>query len=304
MMIKIIYCVHKFTSLKAKAAILCIFIKSFIMAGILVPFDFSSNAISALDQAIMIALKNKHTIEVMHITNKSVCNDYPKSWNCDETSITALQQKLETIIDERVEKWSHKTAIKITAFVKEAAMINGGIISRVLQSKSKLVVMGTHGSSGLYDKVFGSNTSILVNHAIFPVLTIPPHWQPNDVQHCVAAIKLEKVAATSAIIKKWARFFKSDVEAVQFTVVPEAAGVFAEKELINEIPVRLIKNDIETGLSNDILTFSSNLKNTILILFTREKTFLEKLLKPNLSYKISGAAVIPILSLPFETYMD
>jgi hypothetical protein len=42
----------------------------------------------------------------------------------------------------------------------------------------------------------------------------------------------------------------------------------------------------------------------MLLLFTREKSFLEKLFRPTLAHKVSGAITIPLLSLPLENRAD
>jgi nucleotide-binding universal stress UspA family protein len=270
------------------------------MAEIIVPYDFSENAQIALDQALMIATKNSKSLEVLHITNKAICRDYPHSWDCNEKSTEKLQKKLEVIVEDRKEALLLATKVTTSVSIKEDALISAGITTHMLQSDAKLLVMGTHGSTGLYDKLFGSNTAVMANHALFPVLMVPPHWKPISIEHCIAAIKLSKLQARAKIIMEWSRFFECSVEAVQFSILPESEADYATKTSIGEVPCRMIKNDIETPLVDDLLQFARPLQKTVLLLFTHNKTFFEKLFTPNLTYKLSGTLTIPLLSLPIE----
>jgi hypothetical protein len=174
----------------------------------------------------------------------------------------------------------------------------------MLHSQAQLLVMGTHGTTGLVDKVFGSNTAAMVNHALFPVLTVPPAWKPDVIEHCIAALKLSKLQYSSETLLKWSEFFNCSIEAVQFSIVPESEGAIANEKNIGGVPCRMVKNDIETPLAEDLLQYTQHLKNTMLLLFTREKTFLEKLFRPTLAHKVSGAITIPLLSLPLENRAD
>ena len=270
------------------------------MADILVPFDFSKNAMIALDQALLITSANKKKLEVLHITNDIAAKDYPRNWKYDGQSISIIENKLNELVEERKSKLELEAGLKTSILVKEAATISGGVISRMLQSGSKLLVMGTHGSTGIYDKVFGSNTAVLVNHSLFPILVIPHTWKAVPIQQCMVLFKLQKLSAVAGSVKSWGKFFNSSVEAVHFTISREAEGEYANKTAISNIPCRLIVNPVETPLAEDILVFSKKLKNTILLLLTREKTFLEKLFQPNLTYNLSGKISIPLLTVPLE----
>ncbi len=268
------------------------------MAAILIPFDFSKNATLALDQALLLGASNQKSIEVIHITNDGVKKQYPASWKYDGRSSVLLEEKIRELIQKRREKMGVAGSNRISVLVKESATISGGLIARMIQSKAKLLVMGTHGSTGLYDKVFGSNTAVMVNHSIFPVLVIPHDWKPVTINQCKAAVQLKRVSDLAAVIKSWGKFFNCPVEAVEFTISRESVGKLADVKAIRNVPVKLMLNPIETTLAEDILNYTGKMKDAVLLLFTREKTFLEKLLQPNLTYKLSGNIKIPLLALP------
>ncbi|HEY0355311.1 MAG TPA: universal stress protein, partial [Flavisolibacter sp.] len=192
------------------------------MADILVPFDFSKNATIALDQALLISAANNKKLEVLHITNDVVSKEYPKSWKYSEGEEGKIREKIGEIVAARAGKFIPGTKPKFTIKIKQSATISGGLIANMLQSGSKLLVMGTHGSSGMYDQIFGSNTAVMVNHSLFPVLVIPHNWKPVSIEKCIAMFKLSKLNTVSRSIKSWGKFFNSPVEAIQFTISREA----------------------------------------------------------------------------------
>lgn len=270
------------------------------MADILIPFDFSKNAIHALDQAILISAFNGKKVEVLHITNEIVWKQYPRSWKYDGNSLKPLKEKLTSMVEERKKRLKQGTSATTSIVVKEAATISGGLISRMLQGKSKLMIMGTHGSTGVYDRIFGSNTAVMVNHSLFPVLVIPQNWKPARIENCKVLINLKQLSSVSTKVKSWARFFDCSPEAIHFTLSRQAEGIYADKRQIKGIPCRLIINPAETTLAEDVISYSKSLRKSMMMIFTKEKTFLEKLLVPSLSYKLSGRISIPLLALPFE----
>ncbi|MGZ8545091.1 MAG: hypothetical protein ACXWV0_07325, partial [Flavisolibacter sp.] len=127
---------------------------------------------------------------------------------------------------------------------------------------------------------------------------IPHNWKPVLINQCKAAVQLKRVSSLAPVIKGWGKFFNCPVEAIEFTITRESVGKLAEMSMINKVPVRVMLNPIETTLAEDILNYTGKMKDTVLLLFTREKTFLEKLLQPNLTYKLSGNIKIPLLAVP------
>src|SRR5690606_16095488 len=106
---------------------------------ILVPFDFSENAIGALDQALVVAQLAGATVEVLHITNQSVVKEYPKEWQYDKVDIHQLEERVKTQVSERVEAHRGTENVSVKISVKESVFISGGVISQMLHTKADLL---------------------------------------------------------------------------------------------------------------------------------------------------------------------
>ena len=74
------------------------------MANILVPFDFSLNATTALDQACLVAVKKQLSIEVLHIINFKTASEYPTVWGVDphNPDVQLVKGKLNEYVEERL----------------------------------------------------------------------------------------------------------------------------------------------------------------------------------------------------------
>lgn len=268
------------------------------MSSILVPFDFSENAIRALQQAFFLADTTGSTVEVLHITNVNVAREYPKSWGTENIDEAQLRAQLEAVVKEH--KGNSGAGITIT--IKESTLVSGGIISYLLDTKPTLAVMGTHGWSGLADKLLGSNTSSLITHAIFPILAVPPHWVPAPLTKGIANVELKNLSSLLPALEQWAAFLHTPVEVIEFSAVPEVE----EDSAVTPAPgsnvvisgvVRLMD---DLTLAENIAQYTSAQEGAYAIMFVHERKWFEKIFSGSISEKVSGIIEAPLLALPLS----
>ncbi len=268
------------------------------MSSILVPFDFSENAIRALQQAFLLADTTGSTVEVLHITNVNVAREYPKSWGEESIDEAQLHVHLEAVVMEH--KGNSTAGITIT--IKESTLVSGGIISYLLDTKPTLAVMGTHGWSGLVDKLLGSNTSSLITHAIFPVMAVPPHWTPAPLTKGIANVELKNLSSLMPALEQWAAFLHTPVEVIEFSAVPEVE----EDATVTPTPgsdvvisgVAKLMDDLT--LAENIAEYTSAQDGAYAIMFVHERKWFEKIFSGSISEKVSGIIEAPLLALPLN----
>jgi nucleotide-binding universal stress UspA family protein len=272
------------------------------MANILVPFDFSPNATAALDQAILLAKQGSLSIEVLHITNAEVVRDYPEGWKADKAhkTIEFIQQHLDEAVQFRKTFLAGEQPVDITALVKESAMINGGLINQMLLTKADLIVMGTHGATNALDRFWGSNTSTMINHALFPILAIPRNWHAELCTELIAALALKDIEKSIIEVKKWAAFMQADTELVTITSVPAIDHEFLNGILAAhpDIKAHLIPKKDDLPMWRNIVQFTATYHNAALLMFVHERTVLEKLFNYSITSRVADGIKIPLLALP------
>jgi universal stress protein A len=138
--------------------------------NILVPFDFSDNAAQALAWAAQLqeALKSKAPIHLIHFISSYPARDPMSimqvlSPTADE--ITGLEGGLREAI-AKAGVWAELEVVVRPLSIGEA------IVARADELHAELIVMGTHGRTGVKRMVLGSVAEHVVRHAPCPVVTV------------------------------------------------------------------------------------------------------------------------------------
>ena len=142
--------------------------KPFVENGhILVPVDFSEHSIKALQYACEIAMKYNARLDIIHVVEEVA---YPQAYG--------VAKSITKIITEK----SHKELQKICQEIVESkvkyytyAIAGNGpyeILNFAGKNRSELIVISTHGLTGLKHFLLGSVAEKVIRRAPCPVLTV------------------------------------------------------------------------------------------------------------------------------------
>ncbi|HQW04533.1 MAG: universal stress protein [Flavobacteriales bacterium] len=142
---------------------------------ILVPFDFSECATDALRVAAKIARRSGALIDVVHLYEQMT--DF-------HTENQKLRHEIEAKL-EAVPKLPFLEGIELRKFMLRQMSLSEMFKNERLQ-EADLIVMGSHGTSGLRG-IVGSNTQRIVRQAPMPVLVVKQHIEDFDLRDIVFA---------------------------------------------------------------------------------------------------------------------
>lgn len=138
--------------------------------NILVPVDFSAHAEKALKYGIALAKNFEASLRVLHVLDQPVQPPH----QIDENMLTRLQPEIEPRAQQAMREMVGRLAPKgldcATAYAVGRAYSQ--IVHDAEQNDSDLIVLGTHGLSGLQQLFLGSTADRVVRHAPCPVLTV------------------------------------------------------------------------------------------------------------------------------------
>ena len=141
---------------------------------ILCPIDFSEVSAHALEQACVLAQRSGARLTVMHVflsvmpgTGLSAV-DAVTSQVIEPADLKALQDRVGAAARAAVD-----AGVKVDILVIGGAPV-ARILDRAASSGADLIVMGTHGTSGVQHLILGSVTEKVLRKAPCPVLTVPP----------------------------------------------------------------------------------------------------------------------------------
>jgi len=138
---------------------------------ILIAIDFSENSDFAFDYALTLAKQFKAELTVMHVINEPV--DL-RGFYVPHISFEELEKEIEEGATKMMEKFCQA---KLGDFANYKTAIVSGIpyeeiIKKAEETSASLIVLGTHGRTGLDHLIFGSTAERVVRSASCPVLTI------------------------------------------------------------------------------------------------------------------------------------
>lgn len=138
---------------------------------ILTAIDFSESSEHAFEYALTLAKQFQSELLIMHVINEPV--DL-RGFYVPHISFEQLEKEIEEGAQKMMEKFCQTRMGDFTNY--QTAIVTGipneEIIRKAADTGSSLIVLGTHGRTGLDHIIFGSTAERVVRGASCPVLTI------------------------------------------------------------------------------------------------------------------------------------
>jgi nucleotide-binding universal stress UspA family protein len=139
--------------------------------SILTAIDFSESSDYAFEYALALARQFQSELTVMHVINEPV--DL-RGFYVPHISFEQLEKEIEEGAEKMMEKFCQEKMGDFTNYT--TALVTGipyeEIIRKAEETHASLVVLGTHGRTGIDHLIFGSTAERVVRSAACPVLTI------------------------------------------------------------------------------------------------------------------------------------
>lgn len=278
------------------------------MKNILFPTDFSPNAENALNFAVEIARKVKGNLVLFHAYSVQLIDPnmpaeiYLSAYQEEEKSAKEnLEELSKRIID------SNKDDNGNNIFTTEAIVSQGLVLDEVLSIihdyKIDIVIMGTHGASGITELILGSNTASVIEKSPVPVLAIPVNAIYKGIKNIVYAYDDIKSGLPSfQRLLEFATIYDSEITLLHIIDTEKNTVELNQKEFekikssvsYDKIRLELVKEENVIEGINDYI--NSN-KVDILAMAIRKRTLLDKIFSRSLTKKMAYHTKIPLLAL-------
>jgi nucleotide-binding universal stress UspA family protein len=262
---------------------------------ILVPTDFSDNAGNALEFAKKIAHREKASITLLY----AFYAVYDFAAQATEI-IGQIEQEAKRELKKATE------AGKAAGLDFNYKILQGTVASTVTAFAYKedydLIVMGTQGASGIKKALIGSNTGHVIKESMVPVLAIPEKATFPDGKKISVALQLEKEEE---------KYFKKLFKLTEHMELPyeffhvqtqdnfEKNIEFKGLEVYVKEAYPKIQSEFKVVKSNELnegmASYLNKNKNTILVMFHKNKTFFEYLFNKSHSVEMAYHTHVPLL---------
>ena len=151
--------------------------EKFSIRSILVPIDFSLHSKNALKYAVPLAEKFRASLHLVYVVEPTI---YPADLGFGQVVLPGVEEELREKGGEELQSLMEK---EIGGRVKSSCAVRTGnphqeILREAEELGVALIVVATHGHSGVEHMLFGSTADRIVRNAKCPVLTVRPE-QPK-----------------------------------------------------------------------------------------------------------------------------
>jgi nucleotide-binding universal stress UspA family protein len=141
--------------------------------SILVPIDFSAHSRNSLKYAVPLAKKFGASLHLVYVVEPTI---YPADLGFGQVVLPGVEEELR---EKGTSELRSLIEREIGNAVKASSAVRSGnpyqeILREAEDNGADLIVVATHGHSGVEHMLFGSTADRLVRHSPVPVLTIRP----------------------------------------------------------------------------------------------------------------------------------
>jgi nucleotide-binding universal stress UspA family protein len=279
---------------------------TFTIQKILIPIDFSETSMLAIEHAAFTAQLFKAELVLLHVMEKfwERFNIITPEVKIDEPTdfANSVEKKLEEIADDI----RHKYGV-ISTCLTTSGNIFKEIMSATEENGADMIVMGTHGSSGVAEFFVGSNTYKVVTQAKCPVLSVQAHSTKlgfNDIllpiddsshsrQKVNHAIALAKRFASRLHILGLADADNDDLDMAKFEIKLIQISEYAETAGISSIR-KIVKANNQ---AKDTLAYASQNNVDLIAIMTDQEENITGRLLGTYAQQVVNHSKIPVLSI-------
>jgi len=272
------------------------------MKKILVPCDFSEQAINACRFAMDIARQSNGEVHLVHVIELPVLHDtmLMPVLAFEEALFEELRKKAEKQFKKLVTKYGDDS-VKIKSKVVFGAT-SRMVLDYIEENKIDLVVMGSHGASGVRGFVIGSNAEKIVRRSTVPVLTVKKYVKATTIKEIVFPNTLHTEMQEDLVMKVKAlqNFFKARIHIVwintpnNFTrdkVTTERLAAFAKRFMFKDFTIHVYNDPYE---ESGVINFAHELKADMIAIGTHGRKGLAHLLSGSVAEDLVNHVDCPI----------
>lgn len=274
------------------------------MKKIIVPIDFSEYSEYALETAAILAKKNKAEILALHMLEMSEAILTRTGTDMQMETLFFLQMAEKKFNDFL--KKDYLKGLKVTPIVKHFRVFSE-VNDVADEYGADLVVMGSHGASGIKEFFIGSNTEKVVRHSNIPVLIIKHDPILIDFEKVVFACDFSDEAITPYInARKLFKKLGSKLHMIYVNLPNESFRSTSEMEakvlgFLKKAEGKIdhysnVKFFSDYTVEQGILNYANAIGADLIAVATHGRTGLSHLLEGSISEDLANHSTLPVMT--------
>ena len=277
------------------------------MKRILVPTDFSECANYALSLASEIAVKNNAKLLVLHSV------EHPFAGGIDPTGASVFQPFDDGLIETLLERGRSnldelistlEIPIEEITHLVEIGHPSDLIIDKIREFSIDLVVMGTHGASGITEMFVGSNAEKIVRRANCPVITLKSPIKLQDIRKIAFASDFSSLSENAmAALKRMQHVLDATIDFVRINTPNNFQREALTKRHMDDLVTREMFLKASLHSYNDfseeegLLNFAEERQSDMIGMITHGRTGLNHLMAGSIAEDVVNHTDIPVWTM-------
>lgn len=274
------------------------------MKKIIVPVDFSDHSEYALKTAAQLAKQNGSELLVLHMLEMSDLMLTASEGLQDQKAVFFFK-----LAEQRFQEFLKKdylSDIKVLPIVKHFKVFSE-VNDVAKKYDADLIVMGSHGSSGIKEFFVGSNTEKVVRHSDIPVLVVKKDLPKINFKVAVFATDFSKDAieaylkASDLMSKLNAKMyllhvnlpndhFKNSIE------IEKSVTEFLTKANGNLDKLNMVHYISDYTVEDGILNFSNKVGADLIVIPTHGRKGIAHFFEGSISEDVANHATLPVMT--------
>jgi nucleotide-binding universal stress UspA family protein len=278
---------------------------------ILIPIDFSTTSMRAINHGAFLAKHTKGKLILLHVQRKSELLDIimPALKLKDTSVITEfLEDKLTTL----AKSISHEYGIQVAPIVSMGS-ITSEIVKVSEKHKVGIIIMGTQGGDSTNDLFLGSNSYRLLTKSSVPVMTVRTISPKLGYKNILLAMDLsehsrQKVNFAIQLAAKYGAHllvlgllaendtqhkFKLEV------ILPQIQKLAQAQKLTSTAEIKTTLNRAKTTLA-----YAKTKKADLIITMSDQSAEFSRFILGSYAHQLISDSLIPVLSIPPEIHEE
>ncbi|MFM1876842.1 MAG: hypothetical protein RL266_2579 [Bacteroidota bacterium] len=270
------------------------------MKKILVPTDFSESAYAAAEVAAHIAKKTDARVYLLHVVSLLEYGDE------EEISKQLFVMKLvRKRMQEMVEQPFFEGVNVVEAL--QFDLVHENVNKLAIKNEVDLIVMGSHGVSGIKEIIWGSNAQKILRRSKCPVLTVKSVPKSLDFKNIVFASNFDtEVEGAFFHIERFAELFGSKLHLLRVCTTAEFSTTRSANEKMHALAKATGLKEYTTNVYNSITLesgvseFAKETDADLVAIATHGRDGLLHILAGSRTESLVNHGDIPILSITMQ----
>jgi nucleotide-binding universal stress UspA family protein len=272
------------------------------MKSFLVAVDFSNCSVNALMHAAQLAYLTNSRIEMIWVNNPQKTRV-----NISESESTGLINEMNVQFKHLADDLQTKyPGIKVDFLIREGKVYKE-IALQAQESKSQLIIAGTHGRIGLEKLWMGSNVYRIISTAPCPVLTVRAGTPVSDQLKTIilpidsTVETREKVSITAVLAhSSHAKVIVLKLYSTDVVEVRDSVDIYAQQVIDylrqEEVEAELDESEAK-NLTVTTIEYATKVNANLIVIMTEQEKKVANFLIGNFAHQMMNTSPIPVLSV-------